>query len=365
MEKPTILIVDDEPNNIKLASQILQSRYKIRIAVNGKEAIERVRIEPIPDLVLLDIMMPNMDGYEVCRQIKSDPLTHEILIIFLTAKTESEDIIKGFEQGAVDYLSKPFNRGELIARINTHLELKLSREKIQQQNKELIEATTLREDIDNIIRHDLKSPLNAILGYPQLLLKRENLSEKGKNYVQRILTSGTRMLSMIELSLNLSKMERGAYEVVTVPVELLALVGEAAVELEDLLKMRQIHLMINVSGRPSSKHDSVLIEGETLLCHTMLVNLIKNAIEASPNEEVITVDIEQKESVTLRIHNKNAVPEEIRQTFFAKYSTSGKSKGTGLGTYSAKLIVETMNGQISMKTSVEEGTVLTIEFPSL
>lgn len=121
--KPTILVVDDESNNIRLLNQILKGLYIIRVAMNGKEVLERVLIAPIPDLILLDIMMPEMDGYEVCRRLKSDPATSAIPVIFATAKTEVEDETVGFEVGAVDYITKPLSAPVVRARVATHLSL--------------------------------------------------------------------------------------------------------------------------------------------------------------------------------------------------------------------------------------------------
>jgi two-component system, sensor histidine kinase and response regulator len=363
MEKPTVLVVDDEPNNIKLVRQILENNFRIRIATNGKEALERVSIDPKPDLILLDIMMPGMDGYDVCQQIKANLCTKDIPIIFLTAKTESDDIVKGFEKGAVDYLFKPFNRKELVARVNTHVELKQSREKILIQNKALIEAVAIREDVDQIIRHDLKAPLNAILGYPQLLLQKETLTEKEKRYIHNIQKAGTRMLNMIDLSLDLFKMERGHYQLKAVSVDLLKVIEEVSKGLDQLKNIQNVNVEITDAGLAIKKDKKMSVLADELLCYTMLTNLLKNAIEASPVGGKVTVNLDQKESLIIRIHNENTVPENIQEDFFKKYVTYGKNTGTGLGTYSAKLITEAQNGKIKMETSDHVGTTIFIEFP--
>jgi len=136
-DKFNLLIVDDLPENIKVLGNSLQHEdYKISFATSGQQAIEMALKNAI-DLILLDIMMPGMDGFEVCRQLKGENRTQHIPIIFITAKTEKEDIIQGFDAGAVDYVTKPFNAAELSARIQTHLELKRSREVIQNQAEEL------------------------------------------------------------------------------------------------------------------------------------------------------------------------------------------------------------------------------------
>jgi adenylate cyclase len=136
MEKQTILVVDDTPENIDVLVGLLKADYKVKAAPNGEKALKVVE-KSVPDLILLDIMMPVMDGYETCRKLKEDPRFSEIPIIFLTAKTETEDIVKGFDLGAVDYLTKPFNPPELKVRVNTHLQLRRSKQEVEEKNEQL------------------------------------------------------------------------------------------------------------------------------------------------------------------------------------------------------------------------------------
>jgi serine phosphatase RsbU (regulator of sigma subunit) len=132
-EKKTILVVDDAPANIQVVNSILKDTYKVRIATNGAKALELVKVAPPPDLILLDIVMPGIDGYEVCTRLKSDPGTKDIPVIFLTGQTETEDETRGFEVGAVDYIHKPFSPAVVKARVNTHLVLRGIREQLAQQ----------------------------------------------------------------------------------------------------------------------------------------------------------------------------------------------------------------------------------------
>jgi putative two-component system response regulator len=135
--KPTVLIVDDAPDNLMLMNELLQDRYEIKLANSGRTALRIAGQAPLPDLILLDVMMPEMDGYTVCRQLKTNPDTAEIPIIFLTAKNQAEDEQRGFQEGAVDYISKPINPVTLQSRVSTHLQLKASREMLKDQNKYL------------------------------------------------------------------------------------------------------------------------------------------------------------------------------------------------------------------------------------
>src|SRR5438132_1414864 len=137
--------------------------YDVMPAGNGPQALERVRVR-MPDLILLDMMMPEMDGLEVCRRLKTDPVAQRIPIIFLTASNEMEHLVKGFEAGAVDYVTKPFNGPELLARVRTHLELKLARERLRQMNDE-------KNEFMGIAAHDLRGPLSAIKGYAEMVVE--------------------------------------------------------------------------------------------------------------------------------------------------------------------------------------------------
>lgn len=133
-DKPTILVIDDTPGNLSLMQQLLRERYKIKGANHGERGLEIARSEPRPDLILLDIMMPGMDGYEVCQRLKEDPQTAHIPVIFLTARSEVEDVEKGFALGAVDYITKPINPAICLARLRTHLQLKAAADLLRDQN---------------------------------------------------------------------------------------------------------------------------------------------------------------------------------------------------------------------------------------
>ena len=174
--KKTVLLVDDAPENIQVVNSILKDIYKIRIATNGPKALELAHADPPPDLVLLDVMMPGMDGYEVCRRLKSDTATREIPVIFLTGQTEVEDETKGFEVGAVDYIHKPFSPAVVKARVQTHLVLRGIREQLAQQlltiQKELetarqIQMSILPSEIPKIDGLDIAAryvPMTAVAG---------------------------------------------------------------------------------------------------------------------------------------------------------------------------------------------------------
>ncbi len=175
-EKQTVLVVDDAPANIQIVNSILKDTYKVRIATSGAKALELVKTSPTPDLILLDVMMPEMNGYEVCSILKTDPGTKDIPVIFLTGQTESADETRGFEVGAVDYIHKPFSPAVVQARVQTHLVLRNMREQLAQQlftiQKELetarqIQLSILPREIPKIAGLDIAAryiPMTAVAG---------------------------------------------------------------------------------------------------------------------------------------------------------------------------------------------------------
>ena len=354
-----VLIVDDVPANIKVLLPTLQPDYEISIATNGKQALELAESQK-PDLILLDIIMPEMDGYEVCRRLKASKTTCDIPIIFITAKDDEADEMNGLALGAVDYITKPFSAAIVHARTKTHLGLKLAREKIERQNKALIEAAALREDVNRIMRHDLKTPLNSVIGFSDLLLTDEKFTANADHthILGIIREAGYRLLEMINISLDLYKMEQGTYVLVPKPVDILPIAHKIMHGFQDRVAAKKLAVTIRQHNEP------FMVLGEELLCYSLLANLIKNALEAAPRNTEIHIETNATaEGAVITIHNQGTVPAEMVSRFFEKYATSGKSDGTGLGTYSAHLITKTQNGTIQMDTSETEGTTLRVVLP--
>ena len=367
-QKSKILVVDDEPTNLKLLRGILREDYALVFARNGREML-RYAAEG-PDLILLDIMMPDMDGYEGCVLLKESAATRDIPVIFVTAKITVEDEVRGLESGAVDYITKPVHGPVVRARVKTHLALQQAQKVIEQQNQEikkqndeLKETARLRDDVEQIVRHDLKSPLNQIIGAPNALLAQMTLDPLEKELLQGIEEAGYRMLNMINRSHDLYKMERGFYQLQPMPVDILAVLKKITPELQEKIERKNLSLTIFLNGQPAGPGDAFFISGEELLCHSMLANLLKNAVEASPKTETVTISLKQGDPPTIVIGNKGSVPTALRDTFFKKFATSGKPTGVGLGTYSAKLTAVTQGGDIYLDTSKEGETSLLIQLP--
>lgn len=361
-KRKRILIADDIKANIVILQKVLEKDFDVAFVQDGISVLRHVESNPV-DLILLDILMPEMDGYEVCRNLKANESTKNIPVIFITSKSKAEDEARGFELGAVDYITKPFSFPIVKVRVKTHLALKEALEDLEHQNEALRETAALREDVERITRHDLKSPLVSVIGYSELGLLNPSIDGEVRDCLETIRDSGYIMLEMINLSLDLVKMERKTYKLEAVEVDLLKIIRKILADFGDQLETKNVSCEIAIEGVLVSENSRFAVQSEELLCYSMFLNLIKNALEATPDNETIRIEMREEEDSIISIRNKGLVPDEIRDTFFEKYSTFGKKKGTGLGTYSAKLIIETHGGTIGFESHQDIGTVVTVRFP--
>ena len=361
--QPTILIVDDIAENVDVLDAILKPLYRRSVALRGEKALEIANSEFPPDLILLDVMLPDIDGYEVCRKLKSSENTRKIPIIFVTAKDEVHDETKGFSLGGVDYITKPISPPIVLARVKTHLDLYNSHRELEKQHDALKEAAELRENVARMVHHDMKSPLQGIINYPDFMSSDHNLNDSQRQILDEIKGCGYKILHMINISLDMVKMEMGIYKIQPLSIEVLKLIKKVLSELDHIVSAGNRCVSVLLDKHPVRKDDQFFVFGEEFLCYSMLSNLIKNAIEASPHGGLVTINLEVDCMARICIHNKGAVPEKIRKTFFEKYVTCGKKDGTGLGTYSAKLMAETQNGRIELESSEEHGTTVTVTLP--
>ena len=364
-EKTIVLVVDDAPDNLDIMGFILRAQYKVKSALNGHRALQIAHKKPQPGIILLDVMMPDMDGYEVCRQLKADPATSHIPIIFVTAKNDTEDEQRGLDCGAADYITKPIQPVIVLARVKTQIELCRALQSLQDKNEELNEAAQLRDDIDRILMHDLKSPLNLIINNPEILLDESiGLSEEDRTLIAQIKQSGYNMLEMINRSLDMVKMEQQQYVLRPVAVDLGKVIKGVLFEQDKLFKIKKLCFKFSVKRRLLDAGERYYLAGEQLLCYSLFSNLLKNAVEASAEGQPITLNIEDDQThAIITIHNSGIVPEDIRAHFFDKYRTAGKRGGTGLGTYSAKLLTSVQLGEIRFETDKNQGTDLIVTLP--
>ncbi len=221
----------------------------------------------------------------------------------------------------------------------------------------------LKEDVERMMHHDLKNPLGNIMMLQSLLQLSPNLCEQEKKYVEYIAESGKEIQHLIDIPLDLFKMEIGKYEFHPASVDIIGVLKKASIHQQLSTSSSSNKVKIFINGQQAGDDDSVYLDAEEHLCYSMFSNLLANAKEASKKSDVISIYIQENGQIDITIHNQGAVPEKIRDHFFEKYCTEGKRKGTGLGTYSAKLIAEIQGATISMQTSEKKGTKVTVSFP--
>lgn len=352
--RQTVLVVDDTPANLTLVGSLLRDDYQVKLAARGDKALQLCASAP-PDLVLLDLMMPEMDGFEVCRRLKADPATAHIPVIFLTTVTDAERTVDGLALGAADYVSKPIEPIILKARVATALRAARTHEALREQYDLALENARLREDVERISRHDLHNPLAAIIGMSGALLAEAGLTSEQSHQLQAIERTAFDMLDLLKLSALLMRLEAGDYQLAPQELDLAALVRRVAEEGRLANAGRGVAVVAELPAGP------LPIQGNALLLYSMLHNLVRNAAEASTAGDTVRIALDPQRGV--RIHNRAAVPAEMLARFFDKYATHGKENGSGLGTYSARLIAQAHGGSIAMASSEQEGTTLTIQLP--
>ena len=371
IRRATILAVDDVPDNLTILMDMLGQDYQMKVANSGARALKIMESGKIPDLILLDVMMPEMDGFEVCRRIKSNPETAEIPIIFLTAMGQSTDVTKGFSLGAADYVSKPADPAILKARMETHLKLQRNIAELKRNRIELIEKNAvlqdnlrLREEVERISRHDLRNPMAGLIGFTANLLSDETVHQSHKDLLYDIEQSAYNVLNMVNLSLDLFKMERGEFEFYPRTVNVGSILERILLEMASRWEQQHISLERRIQGVPVESLSGTQCLGDDLLCYSLFSNLLRNAAEAAPPNSSVMVQVGQGSDLVVSLHNQGAVPLAVRDTFFDKYATTGKSGGNGLGTYSARLLATTQGGNITMKTSdASNSTTITVTLP--
>ncbi len=355
-KRPKILVVDDMIDNIEILGSILRPDYEVIMAMSGQKALQLASGDPPPDLILLDIVMSGMDGCEVCRELKLNQQTARIPVIFVSARDEEIDEVNGLALGAVDYIVKPVSPAIVKARVKTQLSLTAAMRQLERQNVVLQDNIRLREDIERIARHDLKGPMTVFLNAPEMLRAAGQLNQAQQDILNLQTRTTRRLMEMIHHSLDLFKMEQGTYRLNPVDVDIAKVLREVISECDGLASMKKISCRLRIDG-VATGCESFRVSGEELLFSTIFSNLIKNAIEASPENETVFIDL-QKIPLAITITNKGLVAEQIRDRFFDRYVTFGKHRGTGLGTYSARIMARTLGGDLTLDSSEENGSTI-------
>lgn len=361
----TVLVVDDMPINLDMISEILKDEYAVQTASSGHEALQIASSAQPPDLILLDVMMPEMDGHEVCRRLKADVLTRNIPVFFLTSHDDVDEVIRGLEVGAVDYIVKPAEPSILKARIRTHLRLKLTFADLTRQNAALADSARLREDVERITQHDLKNPINSIIAATDMLLNGSSRNESQIQLKQLIRTEAWHAIDMIDQSLSLYRMESGTFVLHAKPVDLVTTLTRVQQETQAAFPSRKLDLRLTGEDGSAAEANRYIAQGEEGLCYSLFGNLMRNAAEASREGGCINVSFSiEPQNIVIAIRNAGQVPVTIRDRFFDKYVTVGKAHAPGLGTYSARLVTESQGGTIAMSTDeASDTTTVTVRLP--
>lgn len=361
-----VLVVDDSPDNLRIITEILKNQgWKVRVATSGKMAMQTSLKEP-PHLILLDINLPDLDGFGVCRRLKETPETRDVPVIFLTGRDNVDDEVRGFHYGAVDFVTKPIEERRLVARVRTHLELTLTRAQLAAQNEELRKAAELREEVDRMTQQDLKRPLNSVLSLSNSLLQETKLDEQQMRWVKFIQESAQRMLHLIQRTTDMYRMETGTYPLTPENVDIVKVVRsvfDASEQKRGYKNLRFRFLIDNSEPKSSMRY---YVWAEELLFFLLLDILIKSAVDAAPNDSVVTLSCNRMGSGGIfSVHNMGLVPENRRENFFAKQIPTMRKGTDGLGLYSAWLITHVHGGSIEMETRELEGTVITAILPGV
>lgn len=349
-----ILLVDDTPEHIETVVSILsKNNYKIKVATKGSTAIKLIN-QNKPDLILLDVYMPEMSGFELCQIIKNDKLYHDIPIIFLTANNDEESIKKGFELGAQDYVVKPFNIPELLARVNTHIRL------LQQTNK-LKEAYQELDSFCYSVSHDLKSPLFSISKLIEIFSSDyfNLLNSEGKELLENISEKSHEVITMIDRLLEFSKICK--IEMKKEPINLNTLFMKTASELINIHENRTIEL--NIKNLP-------VINGDEVMIHILVLNILSNAIKYTKNKEITTIDIISKEDNNHYIISvkDNGVGFDMKYSsrlfgVFQRLHSSKEFEGSGVGLATSQRILKRHKGKAWMEGELNRGATFYFSFP--
>ena len=353
-----VLVVDDIPKNLQVVGTMLRNAgYAVMPATSGPDALETVQVQA-PDLILLDLMMPEMDGLEVCRRLKEDSNSQSIPVIFLTASNEMEHLVSGFEVGAVDYVTKPFNAPELLARVQTHLELKHARQQLRAMNDE-------KNEFMGIAAHDLRSPLNAVQGYIEMMQEEPEMERTEQvDLLSRIHSATKRMADMVQNLLDANRIERGEMKLNMASSDLCPIVGKVVDAQRSRAKFKNQSLHLEIEKTP------IMARIDPDIMVQVVENIVSNAIKYSPPEKNIFVAL-KTETEAIRIEVQDEGPglseDDLKKLFgkFARLSAkpTGGEHSTGLGLSIVKKMVEAMSGKVWCESEIGQGAKFIVQLP--
>lgn len=360
--KNSVLVIDDDRNSFEVIEALLyKENYDFTYISSGKEALTLLG-SINPDVILLDVMMPELDGIEVCCLIKSNPTWKHIPIIMVTALNSKEDLGRCFEAGADDFLDKPISGIELRARVRSMM-------RIKQQYDSLQETLQLREDLSNMVVHDLRNPVTNIILSSQLLLLQNQFDGKNLERLNLIQVSARQLNEQINDLLVLAKMESGKLVLNLVEVDLNQLVKDAIDHFNEIAGSKKLNLITHVPEQGK------IISADDNLLHRVLDNLLSNAIKFSPSKSTITLQVEYPvddssnvnycRQAIIRIADCGpGISPENKQQIFDKYEVGKLISGAsqiGLGLTFCKMVTEAHGGRILVEDNQPKGSIFIVE----
>jgi signal transduction histidine kinase len=350
-EISTIMIVDDTPTNLSVLIDYLNDfGFELLIAVDGEGALISAEAGK-PDLILLDIMMPGMDGYETCRRLKENPVTKEIPVIFISALSESMDKVKGFSSGGVDYITKPFQQDEVLARITTHLT-------IQRQKKELAALNATKDKFFSVISHDMRGIFTPILGSSDLIRRMVQKYDDPKltKFSNNLSISVKNALKLFENLLEWSRIQRDGITFEPTQLSLKIMVEQTVELFQEHQKSKHIEIINNI-------HDDYQVWADKNMIQTVFRNLISNALKFSHSGGAITLDAKMNDNkieVSVTDSGIGMSPDNVAKLFTLNQTKSSKGtdgeKGTGLGLILCKEFIEKHGEKIWVNSTIGKGT---------
>lgn len=351
---PRLLIVDDEKMNIDILVDLLRGDYRTIVAKEGEQALKRAGSDPKPDLILLDIMMPGIDGFEVCRRLKANEATREIPVIFVTGKSEVADEAQGFNVGAVDYIHKPISPAIVKARIRTHLSL-------ERQKRSLMELNELKNHFLGMAAHDLRNPLNVIRGLSEVLLIMDVSAEEKVEFLQTINQGSEHMLTLINDLLDISVIESGRLDLNIAPGDLGDLIGERVSFFQHKAKEKNIRIETRFEEIADVRFDRARLA-------QVVDNLITNAIKFSPPDTTIQVRTAREGGGAFFLVKDQGpgLSEADQAKLFGAFQRltaqpTGGEESTGLGLSIVKKIVDAHGGRVKVESALGGGSEFKVE----
>ena len=340
-----ILIVDDNPRNIQVLGTVLSGKgYNIIIANDGVQTLKSVE-KIIPDLILLDINMPNMDGFETCKKLKESEIYSEIPVIFLTARTETEDIIRGFQYGAVDYITKPFNTAELLARVRTHLELRDKSEELKDRNLKV-------QELLRVLLHDLSNPLSGIKGVIEFGQTNPEIYSSANELMKRAVNN---CFSIIDSVRKMRAVDEGKMEIQLQYFALKECIEESLLLFEKRLQEKKLEVTVDIPD------ELRVLADKAIFLNSVFSNILTNAVKFSfPNSKIEISAVQTEGKVVLKVKDCGiGMPDWLLQDIFSpvkpttRRGTSGE-EGTGFGMPLVKKFIEYFQGNIEIVSSETE-----------